>query len=182
MNITIRLDRLNFFVLIPAGKIRIFVISLNYKSISMNHPDYKKELFPAWLELPVRFRDLDPLNHVNNALFSTFYEEARIDFISRVPSFAGQLNNGYSFVLANIEIDFVRPVEYPAKILVGTGIRRVGNTSITSFQAIFTKEGKKLASVAEASGVWFDIKRKKPARLPEIKDDKLMLNDRFFDE
>lgn len=148
----------------------------------MIHPDYKNNLFPAWLELAVRFRDLDPLNHVNNALFSTFYEEARIDFISRLPSFAEQLDNGYSFVLANIEIDFVRPVEYPAKILIGTGIKRLGNTSITSFQAIFTKEDKRLISVAEASGVWFDIKRQKPARLPKIEDDKLVLGESFFEE
>ncbi len=146
----------------------------------MIHPDYQKNLFPAWLELPVRFRDLDPLNHVNNALFSTFYEEARIEFIRGVPSFARQLKNGYSFVLANIIIDFIRPLEYPANILIGTGIKRPGNTSISSFQAIFTKEEKKLVSVAEASGVWFDIKRKKPARLPEIKDE-LVLGESFFD-
>lgn len=168
--------------MIPAGKIRILVNALNYKSISMIHPDYQKDLFPHWMELPVRFRDLDPLNHVNNALFSTFYEEARIEFIRGVPSFSGQLDNGFSFVLANIEINFVRPIEYPAEVIVGTGIKQLGNSSITSFQSIFTKEEKKLVSVAEASGVWFDIKRKKPARLPEVKDDELLLGESLFEE
>lgn len=147
----------------------------------MIHPDFHNDLFPAWLELPVRFRDLDPLNHVNNALFSTFYEEARIDFIRRVPSFAGQLDNGFSFVLANINIDFVHPIEYPAKILVGTGIKTLGNTSITSFQAIFNKEEKTLVSVAEASGVWFDIKKQKPARLPEIDIGDLLLDKSLYE-
>lgn len=168
--------------MIPAGKIRIFVKSLNYKSISMIHPDYQKDLFPHWVELPIRFRDLDPLNHVNNALFSTFYEEARIEFIRGVPSFSGQLDNGFSFVLANIEIDFVHPIEYPAKIIVGTGIKQLGNSSITSFQSIYTKDEKKLVSTAEASGVWFDIKNQKPARLPEINDDELILDERLFNE
>lgn len=147
----------------------------------MIHPDFQKDLFPVWLELPVRFRDLDPLNHVNNALFSTFYEEARIDFVRRVPSFSKQLDNGFSFVLVNINIDFVLPIKYPKKILIGTGIKKLGNTSITCFQAIFTKEEKKLVSVSEASGVWFDIKNQKPAKLPEIGNRDLLLDESLFE-
>ncbi|MGD8428601.1 MAG: thioesterase family protein, partial [Balneolaceae bacterium] len=113
---------------------------------------------------------LDPLNHVNNAIFSTYYEEARIHFIQQEPALAGQLKKGYSFVLANIEINFINPVEYPADILIGTGIKSLGNSSITSFQAIYNSEDKKLVSVAEAHGVWFDLKKQHPTRLPELTD------------
>lgn len=148
----------------------------------MHKPDYQKEAFPHWTTIPIRFRDLDPLNHVNNAIFSTYFEEARIAFIQEVSQLADQLKNGYSFVLANIEITFVHPVEYPAELLIGSGIKKLGNTSITSFQAIYTKEDKKLASVAEAHGVWFDLSKQRPTHLPEIPNqEKYILPDHFFE-
>lgn len=148
----------------------------------MIRPDYQQELFPHWTPIPIRFRDLDPLNHVNNAIFSTFYEEARISFIQQEPALAGQLKNGYSFVLANIEIDFLQPVEYPADLLIGTGIKALGNSSITSFQAIYTSDKHNLVSVAEAHGVWFDLKKKRPTRLPEFEEaDKFLLSKDLFE-
>jgi len=148
----------------------------------MLKPDYQKDIFPHWTKIPIRFRDLDPLNHVNNAIFSTYFEEARIAFIQDVNKLAGQLKNGYSFVLANIEIAFVHPVEYPANLLIGSGIKKMGNTSITSYQAIYTADDKKLAAVAEAHGVWFDLKKKRPTKLPDIPNqEKYILADQLFE-
>lgn len=148
----------------------------------MIRPEFNEDSFPHWTTIPVRFRDLDPLNHVNNAIFNTYYEEARINFIQEVNKLADQLENGYSFVLANIEIAFVNPVEYPAELLIGSGIKKLGNSSITSFQAIYTAENKKLASVAEAHGVWFDLSEQRPSRIPDIPDkEKYILSDTFFE-
>lgn len=148
----------------------------------MIRPEYQEELFPHWTRIPIRFRDLDPLNHVNNAIFSTFYEEARITFIQDVAQLAEELKNGYSFVLAKIEIDFINPVEYPAELLIGSGIKSLGNSSITSFQAIYTADKKKLASVAQAHGVWFDLNKQRPSRIPDIPNqEKFILQDTFFE-
>lgn len=144
----------------------------------MVQPDFDETLFPYWNKIPIRFRDLDPLNHVNNAIFSTYYEEARINFIQQVPGFAGQLQKGYSFVLANIEIDFVRPAEYPGDLLIGSGIKELGNTGIRSFQAVYDDESKELISVAEAFGVWYSLERKRPARIPEIDDPQQLMIDK----
>lgn len=149
----------------------------------MIRPEYQADKFPHWTTISIRFRDLDPLNHVNNAIFSTYYEEARIHFIRQVPSFAKQMKENFSFVLANIEIDFINPVEYPAEILIGSGIKKTGNSSITSFQAIYRKEDKKLASVAEAHGVWFNLSRQRPARVPAIPDkERFIFSDDIFDQ
>lgn len=134
----------------------------------MEKPPYQQDLFPHWTEIPLRFRDLDPLNHVNNALFSTYYEEARIKFIQQIPALADQLREGFSFVLANINIDFIRPAEYPGNLIVGSGVKSTGNSSISSFQAIYTANDMTLVSVAEAYGVWFDLAKQRPAKLPEI--------------
>lgn len=134
----------------------------------MYQPQYREDLFPHWVTIPIRFRDLDPLNHVNNAIFSTYFEEARIKFIADIPAFSNGFDNGFSFVLANININFVKPVEYPATLLIGSGIKKLGNTSINSFQAIYHAETKTLVAAAEASGVWFDLQKQRPVRVPEI--------------
>ncbi|WP_445666325.1 acyl-CoA thioesterase [Fodinibius sp. AD559] len=148
----------------------------------MIRPEFDKTIFPHWTTIPIRFRDLDPLNHVNNAIFSTYYEEARIEFIQEVNKLASELKNGYSFVLANIEIEFIRPVEYPNDILIGSGIKQLGNSSINSFQAIYTGDEKKLVSVAEAHGVWFDLSKQCPTRIPDIPNtEKYMLPNSLFE-
>lgn len=143
----------------------------------MEKPSYRKESFPHWTTISVRFRDLDTLNHVNNAIFNTYYEEARISFIQKVPELSRQMQAGYSFVLAGISINYLKPVTFPSELLIGSGVTDLGNSSITSFQAIYTKDSKKLVSVAEASGVWFDIEKQRPSRLPEFKDASLYFVD-----
>ncbi|MDR8390365.1 acyl-CoA thioesterase [Aliifodinibius sp. S!AR15-10] len=148
----------------------------------MIRPEYVPDLFPHWSTIPIRFRDLDPLNHVNNAIFSTYYEEARIDFIRQVPVLKQQIRSEYSFVLVNLHIDFIKPAEYPGELLVGSGIKSIGNTSITSFQAIFHSGSKALVSVAEASGVWFNLEKQRPSRIPHFEgQDKFILDATLFE-
>ncbi|MDX1671533.1 MAG: thioesterase family protein [Balneolaceae bacterium] len=147
----------------------------------MFKPTYDPERFPNWCTIEIRYRDLDTLNHVNNAIFSTYFEEARIKFIRQLPAFSSQLKEGFSFVLARVQIDFVKPVEYPETLLVGTGVKELGNTSITCFQAIYRESDHELAAVMEASGVWFDLEKGRPARLPEIPDaSPYILDDSLF--
>lgn len=134
----------------------------------MERPAYNPDQFPHWTTISVRFRDLDTLNHVNNALFNTYYEEARIRFIQEVPELARQLQEGFGFVLAGITIDFVKPVTFPSDILIGSGIKEWGKSSITSFQAVYIKETEELASVAEATGVRFNLETQHPSRIPEF--------------
>lgn len=147
----------------------------------MVQPAYEKDLFPHWFTMSVRFRDLDPLNHVNNAIFSTYYEQARVHFTNNIPALAGGFEKGFSFVVVNLQIDFIKPATFPSNLLIGSGIKNKGNTSMTGFQAIYHKESKQLISVAETSGVWYNLKRQKPARLPEIDNpETLFINEKLI--
>ena len=136
----------------------------------MFRPDYDADLFYHWTEIPVRFRDLDPLNHVNNALFNTYLEEARIQFLGEVGQMQSEFSDGKTFVLVKCTIEYLKQIKFPATVLGGTGVKETGNTSITAIQGIFNKETKELVCVGETKGVWFDIKNQRPTRLPEIAD------------
>ena len=134
----------------------------------MDKPVYNPDTFFNWLELEVRFRDLDPLRHVNNSVFNSYFEEARIQFIGQIPEFDHSVQQGKSFVLVHISIDYIKPILYGETILVGSAMKELGNSSINGFQAIYAKETKELKAVAESTGVWFDLKKNRPIRLPEI--------------
>jgi acyl-CoA thioester hydrolase len=67
----------------------------------------------------VRFRDCDAMGHVNNAVYSTYLEEARI----------GVLGNLSSFILARVEIDFRAELRIGEEIEVRTRCSRIGTKS-----------------------------------------------------
>jgi acyl-CoA thioester hydrolase len=67
----------------------------------------------------VRFRDCDAMGHVNNAVFSTYLEEARI----------GVLGGLTPFILARVEIDFRSELRAGEQIEVGTRCSRIGTKS-----------------------------------------------------
>jgi acyl-CoA thioester hydrolase len=142
----------------------------------MFRPDYNPDTFYHWKEMPVRFRDLDPLNHVNNALFNTYLEEARIQFLGEVSRMQSEFSEGKTFVLVKCTIEYLKQIKFPAAVMIGTGIKELGNTSITAIQGIYDKESKDLVCIGETKGVWFDMKKQRPTRLPDIQNiEKLMV-------
>lgn len=136
----------------------------------MKKPVYECDLFPYWCKLQIRYRDLDTLNHVNNAIFNTFFEEARIRFIQQIPEFMKSMKEGNSFVLVSFEVNYIKPIFYPSDILAGTGIETYGNSSITGFQAIYDNDTKELKATAKSTGVWYSISKKRPIKLPQLPD------------
>jgi acyl-CoA thioester hydrolase len=133
---------------------------------------YKTEYHPSrffhWSEIKVRFRDIDALNHVNNSVFNTYFEEARIQFISDIPEFMNSMKEGHSFVLVRIQVDYISPIVFTETVLIGTSVEEYGNTSIKGIQAIYSSETKELKAVAKTTGVWFDLALQRPVKLPEI--------------
>ncbi|MEQ9264971.1 MAG: acyl-CoA thioesterase [Balneolaceae bacterium] len=136
----------------------------------MYKPGYDPNLFYYWHEVETRFRDLDPLNHVNNAVFNTYFEEARINFVNKVPELAYSFEEGKAFVLVKCTIEYLKPVTYPSTLLIGTSCLDIGNTSVEALQVMYDKETKKIHATAVTKGVWFDVKTNRPARVPEIEN------------
>ena len=72
--------------------------------------------FPFVYRDTVRFRDLDGMGHVNNAVFLTYMESARIAFLSSLG--AGD-NPQHSLILARMEVDFRSPIAFGEEVEVG---------------------------------------------------------------
>jgi acyl-CoA thioester hydrolase len=81
--------------------------------------------------ITLRFRDIDALGHVNNAVTFTFIEAARLPYIDAVGLRPPQTPVGtLPFIVAHINCDFRQPIFYGQRVEVGTRTVKVGRSSM----------------------------------------------------
>jgi acyl-CoA thioester hydrolase len=93
------------------------------------------EDFPHGADDIIRLGDLDHQNHVNNAVFATYFETGRVNFMRDV--FGGLRFGDKNFVVARLELNYLRELHWPGKVRIGTGVERIGKSSVTYAQATF---------------------------------------------
>ena len=117
----------------------------------------------------VRFNDCDPMGHVNNAVFLTYLEQARIAFFEqhRLSVALDDMN----LIVARVEIDFRAPVRLGEEVEVAVRATRFGTKSF-DFEYELRVDG---ATVAEAKSVQvaYDYGRREPVALPDDWREKL---------
>jgi acyl-CoA thioester hydrolase len=124
------------------------------------------EDFPHRLSDNVRFADLDPNQHVNNAVYATYFETGRVTLM-KDPSY-GLMPDGVAWIMVRLDIHFRAELRWPGTIEMGLGVVKFGRTSVTFDQVVFS-EGKCIAS-ARAITVLIDEATRKPVPLtPELK-------------
>lgn len=94
--------------------------------------------FPLLSFDKIRYADTDRQGHVNNAVFSTFVETGRVEFLYNPET--NVLSENASFVIAKLELQLLNEMTWPGRVDIGTGILRVGNSSITIYQQLFQGE------------------------------------------
>lgn len=119
----------------------------------------------ARVPIAVRWRDLDAYNHVNNATFLTYLEEARLVWLA---SIEGEWRTAdFSPVLAASQVNFRDQIEWPAELLVDVACEKLGNSSLTLAHRITSADGTKLYSDASVVMVWINPASGKSVPLPK---------------
>ncbi len=83
----------------------------------------------ARVPIRVRWRDLDAFNHVNNASFLTFLEEARLVWLSGIDG--EWMGEAFMPVLAATQLNYRRQLGWPGEVVVELSVQRIGNSSLT---------------------------------------------------
>lgn len=104
----------------------------------------------------LRYRDTDRQGHINNSVFATFLETARTELLYVT---LGYDMEQVSFVIANLNINFIHEIIWPGEVKIGTSIEKIGNSSFTLYQAIFQDES--IVSTATSVIVQVDLETKK---------------------
>jgi acyl-CoA thioester hydrolase len=120
--------------------------------------------------IDVRFADTDAMGHVNNAVYLTYCESARITYWTDVTGEPVRLGTegAESLILAEARITYRAPAFHGQVITVETRATRIGRTSFTLEHRLTAAVGAgepTLVAVSESILVRFDYARDAPVAL-----------------
>jgi acyl-CoA thioester hydrolase len=114
--------------------------------------------------IEVRFRDCDPMGHVNNAVYLTYLEVARFAYWRDV--WGGQQWGDVKFIMARVEIDYKAPAEHRDVLDIRLGITSFGRTSFV-FEYDVRDQRQRLVAIARTVQVMYDYANSKSVVVPQ---------------
>ena len=115
----------------------------------------------------VRYGDLDPQGHVNNAKHLTYFEQARIAYMVELGLFTkDQSFMEIGVILADVHITYLAPIYFGEPIKVGVHISKLGTKSMTWMQNIVDAKTSKELAKGEVIMVTYDYKEEKTVNIP----------------
>lgn len=102
----------------------------------------------------VVLRDLDGFGHVNNAVYLTYIENARVAYLKDVVGFSSL--EGIGNIMASVTVNFVEPAGFEDTLEVGVRTDYVGSKSFHLAHQIRTARGRLLADAVTVQ-VAFDV-------------------------
>lgn len=117
--------------------------------------------------ISVRWRDLDAFNHVNNSSYLTFLEEARLQWLK---SLQGPWCSEEAMpVMAASELNYRRPIEWPAQLHIQLFCARMGNSSMTiAHRIVNAEDNEQLYCDGNVVMVWMNPATGKSVPLPQV--------------
>jgi acyl-CoA thioester hydrolase len=116
-------------------------------------------------DIQMRFRDIDGMGHVNNAVYLSYVELARTQF------YMHQANkwtlDEIDFILARVEIDFESQATWGDQIQVAVWPSKIGNSSFTLSYEVKEKRSGRILVRAKSVLVSYDYERRKSKPIPD---------------
>jgi acyl-CoA thioester hydrolase len=121
------------------------------------------EAFPIRVSDVVRYRDMDRQQHVNNAVFATYFESGRVGLIYDKEN--GLQVEGATSVVARLEIDFLGELHWPGTVEIGTAIDEIGSSSYRFIAGVF--HNGRCVAMARTTMVLIDRETRRARPLPQ---------------
>jgi acyl-CoA thioester hydrolase len=112
--------------------------------------------FHFYYPIQVRYGDLDPQWHVNNAHFVTFLEQARFAYLLELGLFDGEHFFDLGLIVADVHVSYLAPILLTQKIRIGVRVARIGTKSLTFEYLVEEEAGAVPLARAETVMVAYD--------------------------
>lgn len=116
---------------------------------------HEKEVHVAW-------GDMDALGHVNNVRYFDYFQQARIDWLESLKLDMQQTTGP---VVVHIACTFLKPVVYPAKLILRSSLHGLGRSSLMMDHDLFQDD--QLMAQGTCKIVWIDYVKNKSVRFPD---------------
>lgn len=121
--------------------------------------------------IEVRFADIDAMGHVNNAVYLSYFEQARMAWFAELIGGEWNLERD-GIVLARNEIDYIEPVLLSDKVRIETACIKVGSSSLVVAYEVFRLpaggQTEHLCSKGQSVLVCFDYQKGAKREVPEL--------------
>jgi acyl-CoA thioester hydrolase len=117
---------------------------------------------PFAADLQVRFRDIDAMGHVNNAVYATYLEQARTAYFHEVLE---ERLDEVSTVLANLELSYERPITLGQAVRVVVRVADLGASSLPMTYEVLA-DGER-AAAGETVQVFVDSEAGESIPIPD---------------
>jgi acyl-CoA thioester hydrolase len=115
--------------------------------------------------IEVRFRDCDPLGHVNNAVYATYFEVARFGYWREALGYTRA--DGFSFIMARVECNYRAQAHAGETLDVRIRVGRIGRSSFTFDYRIVAADDGRLVADGSSVQVMFDYAAQQSRPVPD---------------
>jgi acyl-CoA thioester hydrolase len=127
-------------------------------------PEKKKMVYE--MVMPIRWGDMDAMNHLNNASYFRFLETCRIDWFSSIGAMSKI--DGKGAVIVNAFCNFYTQLQYPGDVRIKMYVSDPGRTTFESWATMErADEPGKIYAAGGATTIWVDFSTQKAAAMPD---------------
>jgi acyl-CoA thioester hydrolase len=136
--------------------------------------------FNFYHPIEVRYGDLDPQGHVNNAKHLTYFEQARVAYMIELGLFTrDQSFMKIGVIVADVHITYLEPIYFGQNIKVGVHAAKLGNKSMTWEQNIVDADTGRELTQGQVIIVTYDYKEEKTISIPQEWRERIMSFERI---
>jgi acyl-CoA thioester hydrolase len=117
--------------------------------------------FHFYHPIEVRYGDLDPQWHVNNARIVSYIEQARLAYIIHLGLFDGESFFDLKLIVADVHVAYLAPIHPKANVQVGVRVAKLGNKSVIFEYEVVDRNTGKICARGETVMVAFDYRSQK---------------------
>ena len=138
--------------------------------------DKKFTDFHYKIEIEIRFPDIDALGHVNNAIYLTYFEHARVHYWQDVLHWNLRENG---VIVARTEVNYLKPVTLEDKIACYVRTTRIGTSSFDLSHVLVkvTSNGEEICTTGKTVCISYDYELNKPVPLRDKERQKIIAYD-----
>jgi acyl-CoA thioester hydrolase len=117
-------------------------------------------------QIDIRFRDLDAMGHVNNAVFFTYFEEGRKRFFFDL--FKVSDPSAFQFIMAHISCDYLRPINLSSDLVLQMWVKDIGKKSFNlGYKLVDASDKDMVYAKGESVQVCYDYTQSRSMEVPE---------------
>lgn len=133
----------------------------------MPRAERSHEEFSHFITAPVRWADMDSMGHVNNAVYFTFCESARMSYFEAIEMTRHAEATSHGPALASASLDFRQQVHYPAELEIGVRCPRIGTKSFQLDYLLLRRGDGEVVAEGTSVIAWVDYDRGRAIPLPD---------------